>query len=337
MKRSRRNDGADALRRVRAYTSRVYGEPTRAVTDLEQHQFYEDLVRELRSRGVIAAITSGLACVHYGVAETTKDCDLLCHPASFDELLKLLAETKIAGHSCSYRGNISPPLDARWHRGGWTSHFEWVLDSSAVTLDVFGHALRESSPWTQDVLGLYAGPHTVATMKRTNRDKDWAFITALGVRMIEADDERGWLHIFKPDTLAELLETHTCPPETAARRPALQLAVNGDPHAVGALHVERLLWEQLDRVRIRILERYLRPYVASVRKARPAQALPLQEDHLLRIDCARQHLPANPLKDYGIQRHIEDAKAALADTGLLSEKALTWLPDVMVYFEWLNR
>ena len=61
MKRSRRNDGADALRRVRAYTSRVYGEPTRAVTDLEQHQFYEDLVRELRSRGVIAAITSGLA------------------------------------------------------------------------------------------------------------------------------------------------------------------------------------------------------------------------------------------------------------------------------------
>src|SRR5437667_6474349 len=138
MKRSRRNDGADALRRVRAYTSRVYGEPTRAVTDLEQHQFYEDLVRELRSRGVIAAITSGLACVHYGIAETTKDCDLLCHPGSFDELLNLLNATRVGDMACRYRGNISPPLDARWHQGGWTSHFEWLAGAHAVTLDVFG-------------------------------------------------------------------------------------------------------------------------------------------------------------------------------------------------------
>lgn len=294
-------------------------------------------MRTLRSRGVLAAITSGLACVHYGVAETTKDCDLLCHPESFDVLLQLLEETKLAGHSCNYRGNISPPLDARWHRGGWTSHFEWVLDSDAVTLDVFGHALRESSPWERDLFGLYANPHTVAEMKRTNRDKDWAFITALGVRMVEADDDRGWLHIFKPDTLTELLENHTCPPEMAARRPALKLAINRDPHAAGALRVERLYWEELDRVRIRILERHLRPYVSCVRKVRLARTLPLRDDHALRIDCATRHLPPNPLKDYGIQKYIEDAKASLFNIGLLSENALTWLPDVMVYFNWLNR
>ena len=45
----------------------------------ELHLFYEELVRKLRDQGVVCAITSGLACVHYGVAETTKDCDLLCH------------------------------------------------------------------------------------------------------------------------------------------------------------------------------------------------------------------------------------------------------------------
>jgi len=307
------------------------------VTDVEQHRFYEDLVRRLRARGVLCAITSGLACVHYGVAETTKDCDLLCHPGSFDALLGVLEDTKVEGGACQYRGNISPPLDARWHEGGWTSHFEWVLRSGDVTLDVFGHALREPSPWPEDVVGLYAGPHTVAAMKRTNREKDWAFITALGVRMVEADDDRGWLHLFKPDVLSELLENHPCPPEIAAQRPALQLALTGDPQAAGALHAERLLWEELDRIRIRILERHLRPYVSCVRKTRLARALPLHDDHALRIDCATRYLPANPLKDYGTGEYIEEAKTALIATGLLSQNASTWLPDVALYFEWLNR
>ena len=55
----------------------------------ELHLFYERLVQRLRERGVVCAITSGLACVHYGIAETTQDCDLLCHTRSFEELLEL--------------------------------------------------------------------------------------------------------------------------------------------------------------------------------------------------------------------------------------------------------
>ena len=156
----------------------------------ELHLFYEDLVRKLRGRGVLCAITSGLACVHYGVAESTKDCDLLCHPGEFDQLLSLLNDTAIENVPCAYRGNISPPLDVRWHEGGWTSHFEWPVQTGAVTLDVFGHALRESGPWGEELFGLYASPQTVAEMKRTSRDKDWAFITALGVRMVQAEDQR---------------------------------------------------------------------------------------------------------------------------------------------------
>jgi len=64
----------------------------------ELQLYFEDLVRKLRGRGVVCAITSGMACVHYGVAETTKDCDLLYHTTSFATLLDLLAETKIADH-----------------------------------------------------------------------------------------------------------------------------------------------------------------------------------------------------------------------------------------------
>jgi hypothetical protein len=301
------------------------------------HLFYEDLVRELRSRGVLCAITSGLACVHYGIAETTKDCDLLCHPDAFDQLLQTLSATEIRATSCQYRGNISPPLDARWHNGGWTSHFEWALESAGVTLDVFGHALRESTPWERELVGLYASPQTVAEMKRTNRDKDWAFITALGVRMIEADDERGWLHIFRADTLDELLAQYTCPPALLPRRPALQLAAARDSRAAGALNAERRFWEELDRSRIHILERHLRPYVSCVRKARHNQQLSLREDHSLRIACASQFLPVNPLKEYGLKKYIDEAKATLVKSGIIPETALTWLPDTMIYFDWLNK
>ena len=303
----------------------------------ELHLFYEDLVAELRDRGVVCAITSGLACVHYGVAETTKDCDLLCHPDSFGQLLDLLNATQIQGVRCGYRGNISPPLDARWHRGGWTSHFEWVIGSNAVTLDVFGHALRESKPWSRELFGLYASPQTVAEMKRTNRDKDWPFINALGVRMIDAGDDQGWLHIFNADTLAELLAEHRCPPELAERRPALKLAVHHDLRAAGALNVERKFWEELDRGRIQILERPLRPYVSAVRKARAGRELSLPDEHQVRIECATRHLPENPLKEYGLQKYISEAKAALVDRGIVPESALTWLPDVGIYFDWLNR
>src|SRR5207249_2693031 len=163
------------------------------------------------------------------------------------------------------------------------------------TLDVFGHALLESAPWGPEVLGLHAGPQTVAEMKCTNRDKDWAFITARGVRMIEADDEHGSLHCIDADPRGELLLHNPCLPELAARRPALQLALKDDPRTAGALNAERKFWEELDRRRIQMLERHLRPYVSAVRKARYGRQLSLREEHGVRIDCATRHLPPNPL------------------------------------------
>ncbi len=306
------------------------------MNDREQQAFYEELVRQLRSRGAVCAITSGLACVHYGVAETTKDCDLLCHPSSFDMLLELLGDTRIDDVQCRYRGNISPPLHERWHRGGWTSHFEWPVQGDPVTLDVFGHAIRESTPWPNELFGLYASPHTVAEMKRTNRDKDWSYLTALGIRMIEAGDDRGWLHLFDAKTLLELISQYRCPAVVAQQRPALQLALQRDRRIAGALNAERKLWEELDRRRIGLLERSLCPYVSAMRKARSGRTVPLKEDHEIRIRCATAHLPARPLTDYGMGRQIEESKKALLDQGVLPAEALSWLPDVEAYYAWLR-
>src|SRR5207247_5926587 len=118
-------------------------------------------------------------------------------------LLGLLNETRLGAQPCRYRGHISPPLDSRWHLGGWTSHFEWDTHPRVITLDIFGRAVRQSSPWEHDLSGLYAGMNVVAEMKRTDRDKDWTFITSLGSEMLRARDQRGWLHLFDANAILE--------------------------------------------------------------------------------------------------------------------------------------
>ncbi|MBE0544101.1 MAG: hypothetical protein IH623_22395 [Verrucomicrobia bacterium] len=305
------------------------------MTDNELHSFFENLVRELHARGVICAITSGLACVHYGVAETTKDCDLLCHPDSFQTLLDLLAQTRISGQSCLYRGNISPPLDARWHQGGWTSHFQWGQPPEVTTLDVFGHALRESSPWQDDLAGLYAGQNVVAEMKRTDRDKDWPYINSLGVELLRSRDPRGWLHLFDAGSISEMLEEFSLiPNDMLALRPALQLAATRDPLLPHALLAERHFWQELDRRRIRICRAALRPYVLAMGRASNPQSAGLSKQHAARLACAEKHLDQNPVRKYGVERMIQEARESTAE--FINPSLMRWLPDVRPHFRFLT-
>ena len=294
-------------------------------------EIYEALVASLRAKGTVCAITSGLACVYYGIAESTKDCDLLCHPQGFTTLLETIEDFQVEGTRCGYRGSLSPPLDARWHAGGWTSHFEWPLKPDPLLLDVFGQPLRQFSPWERDLSGLYAGANTVAAMKRTSRDKDWPFVSSLGLRMIEAGDERGWLHIFEAEALKALLQQEACPAQMAAQRPALELAQRNDPRLAGALNAERKLWEELDRGRIHIMEKALRPYVSAVRAERAGRKLGLQDDHDLRLRCALEHLPLAPVQGYGLDLLIKESRRSLVESGLIPEAGLDWLPDVRRY------
>lgn len=304
------------------------------MTDSELHLFFEDLVRKLRSRGVVCAITSGLACVHYGVAETTKDCDLLCHRASFQTLLDLLQQTDVAGERCHYRGNISPPMDARWHRGGWTSHFQWGSGSDITTLDVFGHALRESSPWEDDIAGLYASQNVVAEMKRTDRDKDWPFITSLGVALLHARDPRGWLHIYDADSMREMLDAYAIPDALLATRPVLKLAMQRDSSLQHALLAEQHFWKDLDRVRIRLCRAALRPFVVAMAREGGPTTCDLKAEHEARVDCAERTLEKNPIAAYGVERMIEDARKSTV--AFINPNLSCWLPDVRPYFRFLT-
>lgn len=177
---------------------------------------------------------------------------MLCVPEGSERLLALLSSTEFEGALPGYRSHITPPLDPRWLRGGWTSHFLWKADRAEAYLDIFGVAPRASSPWDADLSGLYAGPHTVAEMKRTDREKDWPFATALGVKLHEAGDERGWLHNFNYEVLLGIAERLSCPKEMVDRRPVLGLLVAKDERLEMALKAEMEFWHRLDKVRMRL-------------------------------------------------------------------------------------
>jgi hypothetical protein len=97
-----------------------------------------------------------------------------------------------------------------------------------------------------------------------------------------------------------------------------------------ALHAEIQFWHELDRVRLRIYERPLRSYRVAVSRAHAKTAGNLQADHEIRVRCAEQHLPRSPLRDYGLDRMLADAREAVAS--LVHPSALEWLPDVREHF-----
>jgi hypothetical protein len=203
-----------------------------------------------------------------------------------------------------------------------------------TTLDVFGRAVRQSSPWEDDLSGLYAGMNVVAEMKRTDRDKDWPFITSLGTEMLHQRDPRGWLHLFDEDAVVEMQQEYVIPDDLLPTRPVLQLAVNRDPKLRPALLAERRFWQELDRLRIRIYRAALRPYVLAIGRAKISNNASLHEQHEARITCAEKTLAQNPLITYGVQRLIEEARSATA--ALVQSELLQWLPNVRPYFIYLE-
>lgn len=200
----------------------------------ELEQFYESLVSRARSRGITCGITSGMACVAFGVAQATKD---------------------------------------------------------------------------------------------------WPFATALGVKLLEAGDPRGWLHLFNYDVLVQTARK-LCPPAAiVALRPVLALLGEGDERLELALKGEIEFWNRLDQLRMKVYERAVRPYMVAV-KGDPRSSDPaLAVQHHARLEYAGQLLPATPLRQYGVERLIDEAQAQAAR--FLPPGALRWLPDAEKCFNLL--
>lgn len=301
----------------------------------ELEAFFTGLVKTAQSRGIVCAITSGMACVHFGVAATTKDCDVLCAPEQADDFRSLIAETALRGLSPNYRGNISPPLDARWMRGGWTAHFTWKTKPEETCLDIFGIAPRGSSPWQRQMVGSYARQNVVAEMKRTNREKDWPFATALGGQMLENKELDGWLHLYDVEVLRRRASRERPDERLMELRPVLRLAPFTDELMVKrVLLAERVFWSELDLVRIGIYQRHLRPYLSAVRRARKdRREADLAGSHAIRIECALAHLPFQPLRAFGFDRMVAEARKNVGAT--MGADIVSWLPVAERHFDGL--
>ena len=63
------------------------------MTSAELESFFTGIVATAQGRGIVCGITSGMACGHFGVAATTKDCDVLCAADSAADFLALIAAT----------------------------------------------------------------------------------------------------------------------------------------------------------------------------------------------------------------------------------------------------
>lgn len=301
------------------------------LTYAELETFYLDLVSRARAEGVTCAITSGMACVHYGVAQTTKDCDLLCDPEAAERFLQIVETSRLEGVGPIYRGNLSPPMDKRWLARGWTSHFVWrTADDDSALLDVFGVPPRASSPWEDEIEGFYSSCHTVAEMKRTDRDKDWPYATALGEKMLQAGDERGWLHVFDSNRLLTLAGDIPFPEDMVQYRPTLSLLREGDADQLEfAIRAEKEFWHQLDSVRIGIMRTNVRPYFLAVREASAGMDFSFEEQHKVRVEIAEKKLPTDPLHGMSPAEAAETARDKARH--FLPESAVQWLPDISAY------
>jgi len=79
-------------------------------------EFLDHFRADLRAAGIRFAITSGMACVRYGLQQTTKDSDWILPPEQVDALRGLLVrrERSMPPWVVRYRSIFGAPLDAAW-------------------------------------------------------------------------------------------------------------------------------------------------------------------------------------------------------------------------------
>jgi len=223
-------------------------------------------------------LMGGQACVFYGAAEFSRDCDvvILCDAQNLGRLQSALQE--LAAEPIAV-----PPLSLDYLQRGHAVHFRCqAKDVAGMRVDVMSK-LREVDTfevlWSRrtslddgvgNTVELFSLPDLVAA-KKTQRDKDWPMIR----RLVEAnfavhhDDPTNeqlafWLLDSRtPELLVALAaEVPTLAQTLGARRPLLAFAISGDLASLDAeLSVEERRERDADR-------EYWRPLKAELQALR---------------------------------------------------------------------
>jgi len=216
-------------------------------------KFLSDFRQRLHAAGIRFALTSGQACVHFGIQQTTKDSDWIIAPEDIGRLRDLLVQMDLSeDYKVVWRPICGAPCQEVFLGNGWTSHLAVIdKDSNEHHLDFFGKAPRvnvvEHDPDEPDI----ASRFVVAQMKKTDREKDWPFVSALARQSKASGDVRSIQHGQDADWL---IEAWTQIPEEDRssfidQRPLLQLISSHPDRLRRAIMIEKHIWQTVNRSR----------------------------------------------------------------------------------------
>lgn len=283
------------------------GLPARIETVNTPLDFLRLLIRALSDAGVGAVVTSGMACVHYGLQQTTKDVDVVVPLHDLTRLHDLIPrlEQGLPAWRIGYRVIFGAPLAPEFMEHGWSSHLALWPDPASPEqhLDVFCRPPRVHELSTDPDAPAFASRHVVAQMKRTDRARDWPIVDGLGLQLRQLSPPLALLHVQDPTRLRGVWESVPAEvrAEAAARRPLLHLLQEvADDDALEAwLRLERLVWETTNQERYRLFEAAWKEFYRRWRQSDAfdwPSAEPWRAQHERVLDAARSFgLARDPL------------------------------------------
>jgi len=296
-------------------------------------EFYRTFQARLRGRSITGLLTSGMACVEYGLQQTTKDTDWIIATADIENLVELFGELERgmsgANWRVSYRGLFGAPLDAEYLGGGWTSHLAAFdhPESPERHLDFFGRPPRVGDAWSAGSVAGIASRDVVARMKKTDRPKDWPLVNALAIQAHYAGDPGAVIHVRDPVILREAWQQASADTRASAanERPLLRVLDDvEDLQLERLLLVEEMLWQCVNRERYVVYQRAWKDFYRSWQRDRVGEwptAEPFFQQHHLVSAAVREHgLPPAPLGTLA-------ARQAVFDRGRERAAALTAAPS----------
>ena len=259
---------------------------------------YVRLTHEFNKGKLRAVLSSGQAVVLHRIAVMSKDGDWILKESgeSLEHVISILNN-----HNAGYR--FGAPLDLRWMRGGWSSHFEFREDKLRIRTDFATRPPRLSEDdirlmWQEQKQNdiPIVNVRQLAELKKTNREKDYAVIGELARLMKNPEDEMMFSR-----SARDLIKLAAAHPELVKqlvpKRPALKAINEGEHQLEKALDAERRELMHANEAR---LQRYMKsaeawaslwPDVSSA-----IEGLPLKEAHKVVVSRAEGVLPFEPLE-----------------------------------------
>lgn len=270
-------------------------------------EFLEVFRHEMRAAGIPFAITSGMACIRYGLQQTTKDSDWIVPAEELPRLRGLFeeCERRLPPWVVQYRPIFGAPFEAGWLEGGWSSHIfiRTVGGGPDHHLDFFCRPPRAAA-WRQDPEEPdFADRDTVTRMKKTDRDKDWPIVGGLAAQTFARGDTAAVLHLRDAATLRGAWSTTPASerPRAIAARPLLASIHDGgeDLRLEFLLRAERLVWEAVNRHRYAVYQHAWKAWYRRWQKAADwpwPVSEPFAAQHQRIVAAAHKHeLPMTPL------------------------------------------